>query len=210
MKSFKLQSENTEILALRGKATMSNPLPKDALAAALKEFSAIANKPHMHPRWAQNFLWKVLGFTNEYTLSYQMTGVETRPLILVKHGKTELFGLETGRPPVLRQKSLPFKMLFTGTDWRLYDVKERPLLISFAEMSNPDELATMHSSQVHLWESLAAEARLCDTETVANKLLSQTMLELLRKELGTDLSDAILRQRVQEIITGATPLKKVG
>lgn len=189
---------------------MSSPLSQDALTAALKEFAPISQKLHMHQRWAQNFLWKVLGFTNEFTLSYQMTGVETRPLILVKQGKTELFGLEVGRPPVLRQKQLPFKLLFTGTEWRLYDLKARPLLISCAQMDSIDELGQFHSSQVHLWESLAESVRRCDIDTVVTKLLSPPVLQLLRQELGTDLSDTILRQHVQEIITGATPLKKVG
>jgi hypothetical protein len=188
---------------------MSTPLSLDALSAALQEFSTLSTKPHMHPRWAQSFLWKVLGFTTEYSLSYQMTGVETRPLVIVKRGNSELFGLEVGQPPVLRQKSLPFKLLFTGTEWRLYDLQARPLLISCADLTNAEALAPFHSSQVHLWESLADSVRRCDTDSVVAKLLSPPMLQALRQELGTDLNDTILRLQVQEIITGATPVKRV-
>ncbi len=205
--AIKAECFRTETWAPRVKPSMSTEINQERLEKALRGYREIAGQRHLHDRWAYHFLRDVLGFGPPHVLAYRMSGREKRPLLLVKREDEILLGLETGKPPVHRHEAVPFLLLFTGDEWQLFDVTQRPLLITcLPRAATADDYSVLHATQCAQWPKLATQVRECGTDVLVEKLLSPAMLGSLKSELKADVSDKVLLHQVRAIITGATPL----
>lgn len=185
----------------------------------------------LHGRWAQAFLESCLGFNThlDYRLFYSDIGVNWRPTMMIAREGSTFCTMEVGAPSIRKYKDIPYGMLFTGHEWRLYDLQSAgaPNIMAVCDLRDyirgevddrsmtalERDLSTFHeaSFQTKTWETLAAEARKCNTESMATALLSHDVINMLKTNLGVNIAEAhahnLLHHKIVEMLEGETPVK---
>lgn len=194
----------------------------------MQELSRVKGQPQVLGKWAHAFLETCLGFhfQRDYRLGYSTIGMNWRPTLVISREGVPFCTMEVGHPHLKRHKNIPYGLLFTGTEWRLYDLQTDvvPALMAVCDVSGfltgqftPEsvvelekELAPFHETAYlsKVWETLAEEARKCTTESVAKALLSKDILQTLQTQLGvSDVEGGgqkLLRYKLVDMLEGET------
>lgn len=202
-----------------------------ALKLKLEELRRMKNQPQLLGRWAHTFASTCLGFDTyrDYRSFYSATDRNWRPILVLAHTDLPFCTLEVGPPTIKRHKDIPYGLLFTGTEWRLYDMHSEhgPGLMAVCDLAPllshdlrdedivelEKDLSPFHeaSYQTKFWETLAEENRRSSPESMAQVLLSRDVLLMLQERLGIKPRDPqchkLLHYKVVDMLQSKTPVK---
>lgn len=196
------------------------------LSSKMNELSRVQGHPDVQGRWAQAFLENCLGFNaqRDYQVSYSNIGINWRPTLIISREGQTFCTLEVGPPSMKKHKDIPFGFLFTGQEWRLYDLHAPDgvtvmAICDFRAFINREfnqnmiielekELAPFHETayQSKMWDDLMLESRKCNSESVTNVLMSTDVLGLMQERLGITTqepsSSKLLQYKLSEMLEG--------
>lgn len=201
------------------------------LTLKMNELKRIQGQSQVMGKWAHAFLETCLGFDahRDYRVSYSSIGQNWRPTMVIAREGVPFCTFEVGRPPLRRYHHIPYGLLFTGTEWRLYDLSsdQGPSLMAICDLSQhiaapiteasvtelEKELTPFHETAFlsKVWETLAEEARKCSTDSVTKVLLSKDVLELIQARLGVERREPschkLLHYKVVDMLQAETPVR---
>lgn len=196
------------------------------LTSKMNELSRVQGHPDVQGRWAQAFLENCLGFNpqRDYQVSYSNIGANWRPTLVISRDGQIFCTVEVGAPSMKKHKDIPFGFLFTGKEWRLYDLHAPDgvtvmAICDFSSFINRDfrpeqiielekELAPFHETafQSKIWDDLMIESRKCTSQTVANVLMSSDVLGLMQERLGMTIQEPstskLLQYKLSDMLDG--------
>ena len=202
-----------------------------ALTIKMNELRHLQNRPEILGKWAHTFLQTCLGFDahRDYRVSYSDIGRNWRPTLVISHEGKPFCTMEVGQPNIKRHKNISYALLFTGDTWRLYDTQSdngvslmaicdlSPFLhgpiTEAAIVALEKDLSSFHETAFlsKTWETLAEEARKCNTDSVTNVLLSSDVLQLMQSRLGVAAKEPachkLLHHKLVDMLQAETPVK---
>jgi len=200
------------------------------LTNKMKELSHIRGDAQLLGRWAHSFVETCLGFnqSRDYRSYYSDIGSNWRPTLVLAREEGNFCTMEVGAPSVKRHKGIAFALLFTGEEWRLYDLQapDGPSIMAVCDMRSyikaelterlvielEKDLAAFHETayQSKVWDELVIETRKCTRDSMTGIMLSPDVLQLIQDRLGLVNKEPpchnMLRHKIVDMLEAQTPV----